>query len=179
MRATPIPTLLRSFMRSKLQKRSVRSIPSTIGCTLQASSTTSARLLRIPSSAMTRSGASLAIPSLSVASTPTRYRGVMDSHKVFNAYRACSVRLPRVLQGESRPHAPGVQHRMRNLQAQLWPFRTHHEVRRSERDGTNGRCRSWGHDEYMYQVCIGNGCTLPDAALVRLLPQIISPLIAL
>jgi len=24
---------------------------------------------------------------------------------------------------------------------------------------------SWGHDEYMYQVCVHNGCTLPPAAL--------------
>jgi len=24
---------------------------------------------------------------------------------------------------------------------------------------------SWGHDEYMYQVCKLNGCTLPDIAL--------------
>jgi len=24
---------------------------------------------------------------------------------------------------------------------------------------------SWGHDEYMYQVCKANGCTLPDEAL--------------
>lgn len=26
---------------------------------------------------------------------------------------------------------------------------------------------SWGHDEYMYQVCVGNKCTLPQEALVR------------
>jgi len=31
--------------------------------------------------------------------------------------------------------------------------------------GLNNVHMSWGHDEYMYTVCVANGCTLPEQAL--------------
>jgi inositol oxygenase len=31
--------------------------------------------------------------------------------------------------------------------------------------GLDNVVMSWGHDEYMYQVCVGNGCTLPEEGL--------------
>ncbi|KAL6075003.1 inositol oxygenase [Balamuthia mandrillaris] len=31
--------------------------------------------------------------------------------------------------------------------------------------GLENLLMSWGHDEYMYQVCVGNGCTLPPEGL--------------
>jgi len=31
--------------------------------------------------------------------------------------------------------------------------------------GLDNVLMSWGHDEYIYQVCVGNKCTLPDEAL--------------
>jgi inositol oxygenase len=31
--------------------------------------------------------------------------------------------------------------------------------------GLDNVVMSWGHDEYMYQVCIGNQCTLPEEGL--------------
>jgi hypothetical protein len=37
--------------------------------------------------------------------------------------------------------------------------------------GLDKICMSWGHDEYIYQVCVGNKCTLPDEALVRRLAR--------
>jgi len=35
----------------------------------------------------------------------------------------------------------------------------------SEGCGLENVHMSWGHDEYMYRVCVGNGCTLPEPAL--------------
>lgn len=38
--------------------------------------------------------------------------------------------------------------------------------------GLDNVVMSWGHDEYMYQVCVGNNCTLPAPALhiIRYVP---------
>jgi inositol oxygenase len=34
-----------------------------------------------------------------------------------------------------------------------------------EKCGLKALTMSWGHDEYLYQVCVRNGCTLPEPAL--------------